>query len=619
MHGGNHWGGSFEIHGDSATDDERSRNMDIDRAALSHHSHSQNLDETQQSWLLGPSEPKKNKYIDLGCVVCSRKAFRYSVWTVVIALVVIVLPIVIVKSLPKHHPKPPKPDNYTLALHKALMFFNAQKSGRLPRSNGVPWRHDSGLQDGSDAKDVKGGLVGGYYDAGDNIKFGFPMAFSMSMLGWTVVEYAHKYKAIGEYDHVRELIRWGTDYILQTFNSSSNNINHIYSQVGSARNGSTTPDDHYCWERPEDMDYPRRSLASSSAPDLGAEMAAALSAASIVFRDDPVYSERLSHAAETVFKFARDQGHRNRYSAGNPDIEPFYNSTDYFDEHMWGAAWLYYATGNSSYLALATNPGIARNAHNADGGPDKGVLSWDNKIPAAQLLLLRLRMFLNPGYPYEEMLKSYSNITGLYMCSYLKRFNVFNFTQGGLIQLNHGRPQTLQYAANAAFLANLYADYMNATGVPGWFCGPYYFSAIVLRQFAQSQINYILGDNPRKMSYVVGYGSNYPKHVHHRGASIPNNQKTTCTGGWKWRDSNNPNPNTITGAMVGGPDRFDQFRDVRSNYNYTEPTLAGNAGLVAALISLTGSGGGGIDTNKIFSGIPPLFPVSPPPPPPWKP
>jgi endoglucanase len=32
-------------------------------------------------------------------------------------------------------------------------------------------------------------LVGGYYDAGDNIKFGFPMAFTTTMLAWSVVEF----------------------------------------------------------------------------------------------------------------------------------------------------------------------------------------------------------------------------------------------------------------------------------------------------------------------------------------------------------------------------------------------------------------------------------------------
>jgi hypothetical protein len=104
-------------------------------------------------------------------------------------------------------------------------------AGRIPRNNGIPWRGDSGLKDGSDAKDVKGGLVGGYYDAGDNIKFHFPMAFSMTLLSWSVIEYSAKYKAVEEHDHVRELIKWGTDYLLRTFNSSASTIGHVYAQV----------------------------------------------------------------------------------------------------------------------------------------------------------------------------------------------------------------------------------------------------------------------------------------------------------------------------------------------------------------------------------------------------
>jgi hypothetical protein len=80
-----------------------------------------------------------------------------------------------------------------------LLFFVI--AGKLPRNNGVKWRGNSALSDGSDATDVKGGLVGGYYDAGDNIKFHFPMAFSMTVLSWSVIEYSAKYKAVGEYDH----------------------------------------------------------------------------------------------------------------------------------------------------------------------------------------------------------------------------------------------------------------------------------------------------------------------------------------------------------------------------------------------------------------------------------
>jgi hypothetical protein len=39
--------------------------------------------------------------------------------------------------------------------------------------------------------------------------------------------------------------------------------------------------------------------------------------------------------------------------------------------------------------------------------------------------------------------------------------------------------------------------------------------------------------------------------------------------------------------MVGGPNVFDLFNDTRSNSNQNEPTLAGNAGLVGALIALS--------------------------------
>ncbi|KAJ4761809.1 Endoglucanase [Rhynchospora pubera] len=616
MYSANHWGGAFEINGEGGheAEDDHSRNMDLDRGALS-----RQLDETQASWLLGPPESKKkDKYIDLGCVVCKRKLFWWVFWCIIIAFIVIGVPIIIAKSIPKKKPAPIPPDAYANALHKALMFFNAQRSGKLPKNNGVSWRGNSGMGDGLKTTDF--GLVGGYYDAGDNIKFHFPMAFSMTLLSWTVVEYSEKYKALGEYDHVRDIIRWGTDYLLLTFNSSATTINKMYTQVGIAKINSTTPDDHYCWMRPEDMDYPRPVQTTSAAADLGAEVAAALAAASIVFRDDPAYSKKLVRGASTAYKFARDTGHRQKYSKGNPYIEPFYNSTGFWDEFMWSAAWMYYATGNNSLLQFATDPRLPKNANAFMAIPDLSVFSWDNKLPGAELLLTRLRIMLNPGYPYEESLLGYYNATQLTMCMSVRKFNTFNWTQGGLIQLNHGRPQPLQYAMNFAFLASLYADYLDAVNVPGFYCGPNYFSASNLRSFAKSQVDYVLGNNPKQMSYIVGYGKKYPTHVHHRGASIPHDGvKYSCTGGFKWRDSKNPNPNLLIGAMAPGPDQFDGFLDSRKNYTYTEPTLAGNAGLVAALISLTGTAGTGIDKNTIFSAVPPLYPGTPPPPAPWKP
>ena len=94
-----------------------------------------------------------------------------------------------------------------------------------------------------------------------------------------------------------------------------------------------------------------------------------------------------------------------------------------------------------------------------------------------------------------------------------------------------------------------------------------------------------------KMSYMVGFGSKYPKQLHHRGSSIPSIKvhpaKVGCNGGLSdYYNSPNPNPNTHVGAIVGGPDSNDRFNDARSDYSHTEPTTYMNAAFVASVSAL---------------------------------
>ncbi|KAK1373443.1 Cellulase [Heracleum sosnowskyi] len=209
-------------------------NSEIDMVGVIEQDHTsedqRTLDEIQRGWLLNPETDlsrKKSKPINLGCIICSRKAFKWTVGLVILAILVIGLPTIRTKSLPEHHPQTRQLDNYTAALHDALLFFNEQKSGRLPKENyNISWRADSGLQDGNF---TERGLIGGYYDAGDNTKYHFPMAFVMTMLSWSVLEYEGKYKNREEYEHVLELIKWGTDYLLLTFDSFASSIPCIYS------------------------------------------------------------------------------------------------------------------------------------------------------------------------------------------------------------------------------------------------------------------------------------------------------------------------------------------------------------------------------------------------------
>lgn len=58
-------------------------------------------------------------------------------------------------------------------------------------------------------------LVGGYYDAGDNVKFGLPMAFTVTMMSWSIIEYGKQMAASGELGHAMEAVKWGTDYFIK--------------------------------------------------------------------------------------------------------------------------------------------------------------------------------------------------------------------------------------------------------------------------------------------------------------------------------------------------------------------------------------------------------------------
>jgi len=118
-------------------------------------------------------------------------------------------------------------------------------------------------------------------------------------------------------------------------------------------------------------------------------------------------------------------------------------------------------------------------------------------------------------------------------------------------------------------------------------------------------VDYILGNNPRATSYMVGYGNNFPQRVHHRGSSIVsikvNPSFVSCRGGYStWFSSKKSDPNLLTGALVGGPDAYDDFADQRDNYEQTEPATYNNAPLIGILARLNGGHGG---YNQLLPGI----------------
>ncbi|PSR91439.1 Endoglucanase [Actinidia chinensis var. chinensis] len=470
--------------------------------------------------------------------------------------------------------------DYGQALSKSILFFEAQRSGYLPSTQRVQWRGHSGLNDGK-ANGVD--LVGGYYDAGDNVKFGLPMAFTITMMSWSIVEYGRQMAASGELGHAMDAVKWGTDYLIK----AHPHPNVFYGEVGD---GNT---DHFCWQRPEDMTTSRQAYRldpSNPGSDLAGESAAAMAAASLVFRRyNPSYANQLLTHAQQLFEFA--DKYRGKYDSSITVAQKYYRSVSgYADELLWAAAWLFKATNNQYYLSYLANNGDAL------GGTGWAMteFGWDVKYAGVQTLVAKFLMGGRAGHS-APVFEKYQEKAEFFMCSCLgKGSRNVQRTPGGLIFRQ--RWNNLQFVTGASFLLSVYSDYLTSAR-KNLNCASGSVSPSELLSFAKSQVDYILGDNPRATSYMVGYGSNYPRQVHHRASSIVsikvNPSFVSCRGGYAtWFSRKASDPNILTGAIVGGPDAYDNFADERDNYEQTEPATYNNAPLLGILARLHGGHSG---------------------------
>ena len=75
----------------------------------------------------------------------------------------------------------------TQMLGMSFAFYEIQRAGPLPPDSRIPWRADSLKQKGGGNLD--GEFQGGYFDAGDHLKFQLPGAYSVARLAWLTWKY----------------------------------------------------------------------------------------------------------------------------------------------------------------------------------------------------------------------------------------------------------------------------------------------------------------------------------------------------------------------------------------------------------------------------------------------
>nr|WP_313563125.1 glycoside hydrolase family 9 protein [Ruminiclostridium cellobioparum] len=501
------------------------------------------------------------------------------------------------------------PFNYAEALQKSLYFYDAEKCGPGITGGKLEWRGDCHVEDSQvplipKNKDSVGtnlsqafidknravldpdgdgtlDLHGGFHDAGDHVKFGLPQSYTISTLGWGFYEFRDSFKQINEEEHMIDILKWGNDYLLRsTFLDKNGEVVAFCYQVGEGNI------DHNWWQPPElnqkeKVQRPAYFATSENpASDQCSGAAAALAVNYLNFKDtEPAYAKKCLDTAKALYKFAvkyRGCG----YSGG------FYNSSYDDDEMSWAAVWLNIATGDQAYInditAVGSDgryTGYLKKIINApeDNWQNIWVHSWDTVWGGVFAKLASITNAQRDWYFFRWNLEYWSGIQhenpsdGTFMAGTPAGFKVIN-TWG-----------SARYNAAAQLCAVVYTKYAGKQDVSDW---------------AKTQMDYILGDNPMGRSYEVGYSDISAKHPHHRAA---HGSKTLSMLDPK------EHRHTLWGALVGGPDATDKHVDETTDFVYNEVAIDYNAGFVGALAGLYKYYGQG---QKPLADFPPKEPDS---------
>ncbi|MFZ5989251.1 MAG: glycoside hydrolase family 9 protein [Bacillota bacterium] len=439
--------------------------------------------------------------------------------------------------------------NYGEALQKTIMFYEFQMAGELPPNMRTNWRGNAAVKDGSD---VGLDLTGGWFDAGDHVKFNLPMAYTVAMLSWAVYEYKDAFEKSGQLPYIMDQIKWVTDYFIKCHPEK----NVYYYQVGDGIL------DHAKWIPAEVMQMNRPSFkvdTSKPGSTVVGETAAAMAAASVIFKDtDPGYSAVLLQHAKDLFEFADTTKSDTGYTAANN----FYTSwSGFYDELSWAGAWLYIATGDQIYLDKAEEyVSFWGKEERTDFIAYKWGHCWDDVHYGAELLMARITGKALYKESIERHLDYWTVGYAGQKITYSPKGLAFLSTWG-----------SLRHATTTAFLASVYADWSG--------CSPE--KSKIYLDFAKQQTDYALGSAGR--SFVVGFGVNPPKRPHHRTAHS------------SWCDSQNEpsyHRHTLYGALVGGPNSSDSYTDSISDYVSNEVACDYNAGFVGVLARMYNQYGG---------------------------
>ncbi|MFZ5990059.1 MAG: glycoside hydrolase family 9 protein [Bacillota bacterium] len=473
--------------------------------------------------------------------------------------------------------------NYAKALQYSQFFYDANMCGTGVDENSLySWRGDCHVYDAElplDAvntnmsesfisrnrsildPDGNGTLdvSGGFHDAGDHVKFGMPEAYSGSTLGWGFYEFREQYEATGQDNHAKTILRYFNDYFMKsTYLDSSGEVTAFCYQVGDG------DIDHAYWNAPEvDEMFRRGWFATEEMPstDVVSAAAASLAVNYMNFKDeDPEYAEKNLKYAKALFKFA--ETHDKEVNTDGP--KGYYTSSKWQDDYSWAGVWLYLATQDDHYLDEVFK-------YYDYYAPPSWTHCWNDVWAGTACILAEINdLYDKDGTVFEDRYRTAANKSPYEEIDFWSQVAklVDNWMTGQTVTITPGGYSFLnqwgsaRYNTATQFVALVYDKHHGDQ--------PSKYS-----EWAKSQMEYIMGDNPINRCYIVGYSDISAKYPHHRAAS-----------GLSKAEDPDPHKYVLYGALVGGPGSNDQHIDVTSDYIYNEVTIDYNAAFVGACAGL---------------------------------
>ena len=417
--------------------------------------------------------------------------------------------------------------NYAKVLQESLYFYDANMCGNGVDENcGLSWRGDCHTDDDAVSVTVNGttykvDVSGGFHDAGDHVKFGLPQGYAASALGMSYYEFKEAYTDLGQEDHLQTITDYFCDYFKRSTIYSDNN-NRTGGVVAFCYQVGEGNADHGYWGVPENQTGSRPAYFATSSNPATDEVSLAIAALAINYIN--FGNQEDLQVAKDLFTFVKN----NSKSCATEGAGSFYESTSWQDDYSVAAAALYAATGDTSYQ---------QEYYNNKSGINTGwLMDWANSGAMAAMLM--------KDWSILKQITDQKNtgvvLDGVYNCI-----------------SNWG---SCRYNAAMQFCGLVYDKGTGSSSYTSW---------------AESQMRYIIGENPNKRCYIVGYNENSSKYPHHRAASRSSNATIVREDHY-----------TLLGALVGGPKQDGTYVDDQNDYVCNEVALDYSVGLVGASAGL---------------------------------